>query len=143
MAERVPSGRGLAIFWSGEKMAYRHNHMARQEPKEEVPPVSEIFPQVSDIVFQMTYYQNLANPILMERTVNFYPESEARFNLKCMVKDCEDGGFDLTPVVARLVKNRKKSAKGKMACTGTNKALAPDHESISYEITVRYRKKSK
>ncbi len=32
----------------------------------------------------------------MERTVNFFPESHAFFNLECMIKGCEEGGFEVT-----------------------------------------------
>jgi hypothetical protein len=76
----------------------------------------------------------------MVRTVNVIPTGYAYFNMDCMVRDCVDGGFDLTSVIAHMVKQRKKLDKGKLVCTGSGKdhALDPDHASITYEIKIKY-----
>lgn len=104
--------------------------------------VSERFPEVSDIVIHMTYYQKGVNPILMVRIVNFFPTGHAYFNMDCMIKGCVDGGFDLTPVITKMIKNRKRSGKGKLACNGKGDSIASDHASIAYEITIKYNKTS-
>lgn len=103
--------------------------------------VSERFPKVSSIVVNMTYYQKGINPVLMVRTVNVLPTTYAYFNMECMIRDCVNGGFDLTPIISRMVKGLKKTAKGKLVCKGKNEGLAPDHASIAYEITVKYNNK--
>ena len=105
--------------------------------------VSEKFSQVSGMVIKMTYYQELTNPVLMLRTVNVFPSSAAYFRMKCMSKECEDGGFDLTRVISGMVRHRKKSVKGKMSCKGTGETLEKNHASVSYEIKIRYRATSK
>ncbi len=102
--------------------------------------VSECFPEVSDIVIHMTYYRKGVNPILMVRTINFWPSLYAYFNMDCMIKGCIDGGFDLTSVISKMIKNHKKSKNGKLLCNGNIDALASDHASIAYEITVKYNK---
>ena len=102
--------------------------------------VSEQFPQVSDIVIRMTYYQKAAIPLLMVRNVNFWPSRHAYFKMDCMIKGCSDGGFDLTSAVCGMVKIRKKTEKGKLLCNGTIDDLASDHASIAYEITITYTK---
>ena len=102
--------------------------------------VSECFPEVSDIVVHMTYYQQAINPVLMVRTVNFWPSRHAYFNMDCMIKGCNDGGFDLTSVVSDMVKNHKKSEKGKLLCKGNTDTPTPNHASIAYQITVKYNK---
>jgi len=104
--------------------------------------VSERYSGVSSIVLHMTYYQrSLLDPILMKRTLSFLPTNYAHFRMKCMKKDCNNGGFDLAPVVAGLVKTRKKSIKGKIICQGTNETAG--HASISYEINIQYSKQVK
>jgi hypothetical protein len=140
---------GLAFF-PKEDMAYRQNNLARKDAGKEKPPpvpLSDRFPVVSGIVFHMTYYQKeAANSVLMLRTVNFYPNSDSNFHMQCMIKDCEEGGFDLSKTVANMVKRKKKAAKGNMLCSGKNEALSLDHASISYEIAIKYKrtlKKSK
>ncbi len=130
------------------KMAHKQNYVERMELNKQhriaSGLVSERFPRVSGIVIQMTYYHKAANPILMVRTVNVIPTGYAYFNMDCMVKDCVDGGFDLTSVIINMVKHHKKLGKGKLVCKGNGKdnTLASDHASIAYEIKIKYNGRS-
>jgi hypothetical protein len=123
-------------------MAHKQNYIesleASKQRKLEAGLISERFPRVSDIVVRMTYYHKGANPVLMVRTVNFWPSQHAYFNMDCMIKGCLDGGFDLTQVITRMIKNRKKSEKGKLTCKGKSDTVGSDHASIAYEISIRY-----
>jgi hypothetical protein len=125
-------------------MAHKQNYLEKTEKnkqlKLEAGLISERFPEVTDIVVQMTYYQNAANPVLMSRTINFWPSHHAYFNMDCMKKDCIDGGFDLTSVIVDMIKHRKKSSKGKLKCNGSVSPPISEHASISYEITIAYKK---
>jgi hypothetical protein len=105
--------------------------------------VSERLPNVSSIVFRMTYYQRTAGPVLMKRIVNFTPADYACFHMDCTREECSNGGFDLTPVVTNLVKSRKKSVKGNISCRGKSESLRFGHASITYEVCVEYNKQSK
>ncbi len=100
--------------------------------------VSERFPGVSNIEFRMTYYRRGLNQVLMTRTLSFSPSDYAGFHLKCMHDGCTNGGYDLAPVVAAMVKARKKSSSGKIFCHGTNDTLG--HASIAYEVNIQYSK---
>ncbi len=102
--------------------------------------VSERMPEVSSIVFRMTYYQRTAGAVLMKRIVNFVPSDYACFHMECMREECSNGGFDLTPVVAGLVKNHKKSVKGNIFCHGKSETLRFGHASIAYEVNIEYNK---
>jgi hypothetical protein len=73
--------------------------------------------------------------------VSFLPGDYAFFHMKCMKENCTDGGFDLEPVVSRLVKTRKSSGKGKIMCHGTSDQRA--HASLSYEVTIQYNKQKR
>ena len=125
-------------------MAHRQNYieMAELNKQRRVAAglVSERFPKVSSIVIHMTYYQKGANPVLMVRIVNVIPTNYAYFNMECMIKGCSNGGFDLTSVIKNMIKNHKKSGKGKLVCNGKSETLAHDHASISYEISIQYNK---
>ncbi len=103
--------------------------------------VSERYSQVSSIEFHMTYYRRGLNQVLMERTLSFSPADYAGFHMKCMHDGCTDGGYDLTPVVAGLVRSGKKSAKGKIYCHGTSDTFG--HASIAYEVSIQYHKQVK
>ena len=105
--------------------------------------VSERFPNVEGMTIQMTYYHNVENPILMRRTVNVFPSSYAYFNMECMIKGCDEGGFDLSKIIAKQIKQQKKSVKGTMVCKGNNSDLNSDHGSVSYEINIKYSRRLK
>lgn len=99
--------------------------------------ISERYSEIAAIQFRMTYYRRF-NQVLMERTLSFSPADYAGFYLKCMHDGCTDGGYDLAPVVASLVKTGKKTVKGKIFCHGKNDTFG--HASIAYEVNVRYHK---
>jgi len=128
-------------------MSYRQNYLEKMELKKNAMHaaglVSERLPGVSSIVFRMTYYQKTADPVLMKRTVNFFPTDYACFRMDCVREECVNGGFDLTPVVASLVKDHKKSVKGKIVCCGKSENLRFGHASISYEVSIHYSKQVK
>lgn len=105
--------------------------------------VSERFPGVSSIVFQMTYYQRTLDHVLMKRTLSFFPANYACFHLDCVRDECTEGGFDLAPVVAGLVKDHKRSTKGNLYCRGRNDAVGFGHASIAYEVNIEYSKQLK
>jgi hypothetical protein len=128
-------------------MINRQEHLANKEIQKQkklaAGLISERFPEVSSIVIHMTYHQKLSNHVLMVRTVNFSPISHAYFNLECLTKKCINGGFELTRVIANMIKKHKKSDNGKTVCRGKNDSLASGHARISYEISIKYNKKSK
>jgi hypothetical protein len=124
-------------------MAHRQNYIEKVELNKqrrlEAGLVSECFPNVADIVVRMTYYQKKAiNPVLMVRTMNFWPSQYAYFKMDCMVKGCVDGGFDLTSVISKMIKSHKKTAKGKLLCNGSIDAIVSIHASITYQISIKY-----
>lgn len=102
--------------------------------------VSEVYPKVSTMVFQMTYYQKRSKGVLMERTLNVFPDSYAYFHMQCMVKGCEEGGFDMAPIIAGLIKRKKTKVSGKLTCGGAGADLPDAHASITYEVAVKYTK---
>jgi hypothetical protein len=101
--------------------------------------VSEHFPNVSKITLVLTYYHVGAIPVLMVRTVNFRSDSAANYKMNCAIPGCEGGGFDLTKIIATVVKRHKKTLKGNLACNGTNESFDKNHASIDYEIIVEYK----
>ena len=123
-------------------MAQRQDYIKKMELKKQARLkaglLSEKFPNVSGIVIQMTYYHNSENPILMSRMVNVFPSSYAYFLMECMIKTCEEGGFDLSKIIAKNIKQKKKVVRGEMACKGNIDRDIKDHASISYEISIKY-----
>ncbi len=142
-----PAGQGTLSGLSEGRKPIKQNHIAKMEVNKQnrlaAGLLSERFPQVSRMVINMTYYQKGSNSVLMVRTVNFIPADSAYFNMECMTKGCVDGGFDLSSIIARMIKTRQKSVKGKLTCCGKTDADTSDHASIVYEIGIEYNKKSR
>jgi hypothetical protein len=124
------------------KQSYLEKQERKQKAMQAAGLISDRFPGVASIAFRLTYYQKTSVPVLMTRTVNFFPANYACFRLDCMRDECTNGGFDLSPVVASLVKGRKTSGTGKLTCAGRDKALHQGHASIAYEVSIAYTRKS-
>ncbi len=79
----------------------------------------------------------------MVRKLNVFPTSAAYFKMDCMIKGCENGGFDLTPVIKNMIKTRKKEKKGSIDCKGKVDAVTADHASVDYDITIKFGRASR
>jgi len=122
---------------NSEKNAARKE---RTQQRLESGLISEHFPKVSSIVIDVTNSYGIINPITVLRTLNFWPNSYAYFNIECLSKGCLDGGFDLDKVVAMMIGSHKNSGEGELVCDGNN--LSSDHSNILYKINIRYKKKT-
>lgn len=101
--------------------------------------ISERFPSVSGMVINITYYHKGINPVLMLRTINVFPTDCAYFKAECVIKGCDGGGYEITPIIVGMVKAHKKASKGKLVCSGKVDSNACDHASIAYEIGIKYK----
>jgi hypothetical protein len=126
-------------------MLNRQNHLANKElqkqKKIDAGLVSERFPKVSSICIHMTHFHKASTQVLMLRTVNFSPTNYAYFNLKCLTKGCDNGGFEFSPVITRMIKKRETTTKGKLTCSGKTDSLSSNHAKINYEIGIKYSNK--
>ena len=92
------------------------------------------YPEVSSIVIKMRYVKVGATSLM--RTLNFYPESPAFFRMTGLDEGREHGGLDLTRVIARMIKNHEKTAKGDLYCT--NRDPAAIHADIACTVSLKY-----
>ncbi len=106
----------------------------RMQQRLEAGSVAKRFPDVAEIVINMTYNQRGIKAIL--RTFNFFPGSYAFFRVDCLSKDCVDGGFDLTQVITTMIRNRRAEAKGELSCEGNDPSANPS--AIVYEVAIQY-----
>ncbi len=75
----------------------------------------------------------------MKRTLNFFSNTHALFHMDCPQEGCSGGGFDLTNVVKKMVKDRKNSGKGQLCCNGKDSQSGHRHATIAYEVNIVYR----
>ena len=127
--------RGMGGNMNNSKHAARMERMQEiMQQKRDAGSVATHFPEVANIIMNMTYNQKGARAIL--RTFNFTPSSYAFFIVNCLRKDCVDGGFDLTQVITTMIRNRRVEVKGALSCTGTDSST--DHSDIVYEVAIQY-----
>ncbi len=124
-----------------EEMQHRFDYNAKMQLKEKklsAGLVSDRFPRLSSMVIHVDHYdKQLVEPLFMERTINVSPASYAFFDIACLTGECE-GSFNLTPVISGMVKNHRRSAKGKLKCPGSG-AIPAGHAYITYEISIKYK----
>jgi hypothetical protein len=113
--------------------------LERKQHKADAGLMSAHYPNVASVIISMNYYQKSTGRTIMQRTVNFSPGSLAYFHMECMGYDCVDGGFNLEPVVKKMMKGRLKSGKGELLCSGNDSS---SHTRIDYKIDIKYNKTS-
>ena len=107
----------------------------RKQRKIDAGLLSERYPAVSSVVISMDYHQRNTGPVLMQRTVNFFPGSAAYFLMECMRHECVDGGYNLEPVITNMTRDRQESGSGELDCPGGNPSC---HAKINYSIAISY-----
>ena len=126
-------------------MANKHDYLIKKDQckqkKIAAGFLTEIFPKVSGIMIHMVYCQKSSDKVFLDRSVNFFPSSYAYFNMECFTTECTNGGFELTPMIKKMVKDRKKTAKGKLVCKGINESNIKNHMTMSYDINIKYKSK--
>jgi len=129
---------GAFLFWRGmnTNMNSRKNaaRTERLQQRVEAGSVATRFPEVANIVMNMTYTQSGARSI--HRTFHFTPGSYAFFEVSCLRQDCVDGGFDLSQVITAMIRSRRVTGKGELNCKGTDSAGS--HSDIVYEVAIQY-----
>ncbi|HTF99084.1 MAG TPA: hypothetical protein VK654_00680 [Nitrospirota bacterium] len=118
------------------KQSYREKLNLKRAAFAALGLVSERYAEISAIEFEMTYYRRGFNQVLMKRTLSLTPSDYAGFHMKCMHEGCVNGGYDLAPVTAAMVKTRRKKTSGKFFYHGTNDSVG--HASIAYVVKIRY-----
>jgi hypothetical protein len=81
--------------------------------------ISELYPEIARILLFAAFEEADSESEPNYQQIIFTPQSEAIFRLDCSREECVGGGFDLTKVVAEMVKNRESRVHGKLACEGT------------------------
>jgi len=122
---------------------YFKNKEIHKQKKIDAGLLLDRYPKVSSIAIHMKYHHKSSKQLLMIRTINFSPKSYAYFKLNCLTKGCDNGGFELTPVISNMIKKHTQSLKGALVCSGKNDSLYSSHAKISYEIGIKYNRNSK
>jgi len=81
--------------------------------------ISVLYPDLRRITLFVAFEEADAESEPNYQQIIFTAETEAIFRLDCSRDACAGGGFDFTPVVDDMVKNRESMSHGKLVCEGT------------------------
>jgi hypothetical protein len=81
--------------------------------------ISELYPDVGRIILFVAFEEADSESEPNHQHIIFTAQTKAVFRLDCSRDECVGGGFDFSPVVAEMVKNKKSRVQGKLACEGT------------------------
>ena len=94
----------------------------RQRAYSSVPTVAGQFPGVEELTVEMRFTDPDRKLTPSPHRRLFVPAMQAFFNFQCPLKDCVDGGFDLTEAVPEALSRKKSRAtSGKLNCQGKRK----------------------
>ena len=106
----------------------------RQRETQAAGLVAERFPGVASIVVTMEYSRGGFSAV--RRTLNYFPGNHAFFKVSALGDECDEGGFDLTAFIHRMIGNRAKTAKGKFSCDHNKPVVV--HPVVEYEVAITY-----
>jgi len=127
------------VHFERKKMTHKEKTAAKMEKMQQRLDsglISEHFPRVSSIVINVANSYGERNPITVLRTLNFWPNSYAYFNIDCLSDRCSDGGYDLNQVITMMIRNHRDSEEGELSCDSSN--LSSGHSRINYKVSILY-----
>jgi hypothetical protein len=91
----------------------------REQERVNAPRIAERFPKVGRFAIAMTFRDpaNASQPSPMRHI--FAPSMQAHFEVRCPVRDCVNGGFELTPTIGAMLSRRTESRTAHASCSGS------------------------
>jgi hypothetical protein len=108
------------------------------------PTIAEMFPGVASLIIKMTFHEDGGDRVIESRTEDGpISQRKAFFRIKCLQRECVNGGFDLTSAVASAIHLRKDTERGRLVCQGwqDQERVGKYHclWDLEYEIIVKYK----
>jgi hypothetical protein len=91
---------------------------ARQRLIDAAPLIGD-HADVSEVSIALTFMDPEGKEQPTPRGVTYTADARAYFRFACPLRDCVDGGFDVTPDLARALTKRADGHTGAMTCHGT------------------------
>jgi hypothetical protein len=85
------------------------------------PVLSEQFPSVKELVVELRFIDPAGKATPSPHTRIFWPDMQAFFQFQCPLKECNDGGFNLGPLIPKALGKRNTEARGQVSCEGKRK----------------------
>lgn len=83
------------------------------------PTLSELYPDLGRLLLFIAFEEADSESEPNYQQLIFTPETQAIFRFDCSREECVGGGFDLTEIVAEMVRNKESRVQGNLECEGT------------------------
>jgi hypothetical protein len=100
-----------------EKKHSQHAEFLRDEKRKSLGRIADSFPNLCSVRLSLSFSD--PDRVILPQVSNLErgPEHSAYFREKC-THECVGGGFDLTPVIEKMVKRKEADTSGTMKCEG-------------------------
>ncbi|WP_341917941.1 hypothetical protein [Hydrocarboniphaga effusa] len=95
--------------------------------------ISERFPRVRELVFELRFKGEAGKPLLSPYKQIYTGDMQAFFELQCPSRECAGGGFDLSTAADRAAGSHDGISHGLIKCRGVAQGSACVVE-LQYEI---------
>jgi hypothetical protein len=90
----------------------------RQQSYMAAPVVGKKFPGIEQLAVEMRFKDPEGKSSVSPHRRLFAPDMQAFFEFQCPLRDCANGGFNLTSAVPKAFSDRKHETTGTMECEG-------------------------
>jgi len=80
--------------------------------------ISALYPELRRITLFVAFEESDSELEPNYQQIIFTADNEAIFLIDCSRDACVGGGFDFTPVIGDMVRNKESRVHGKLACEG-------------------------
>jgi len=108
----------------------------REEARLNAPRISDRFPKAGRFAIAMSFRDpsGTAQPSPMRHI--FGPSMQAYFEVRCPLRDCSGGGFELTPFVVAMLSRRGEARSGQSYCEGSRGHQGACGLELTYTLTM-------
>lgn len=126
-----------------KKNAPDPNKVLRWELYKASPLISQKYPNVKSLIIEQTFHDDSGTEQIAQTRWNVpIDTTRAYFYIDCRMRECIDGGFDLTQAVISTIENGETRSSGRLVCQGwQDKERAGQFHCLTdlvYQIEVNY-----
>jgi hypothetical protein len=122
--------------------SFRQQQESWRRAYADAPSLRERFPQVEQLVLEMTFTDLQAFGTYSAQMRSFSPPAKAFFAIACPRTLCLDGGFDLDSVIRSMLACGGTTGGGTLECQGWLDPARPENArcllQMHYRLQVRY-----
>jgi hypothetical protein len=122
--------------------AYKQERETRRRAYMSAPSLKEQFPEVEQLVLQLTFADSRGSSRHSPQTHIFGPAARGYFEVPCPFSSCTSGGYNLSLVISDMLSRRRRSVSGRLICHGwQDRGRVGEHRcllELRYQVSASY-----